>query len=168
MKAITILKKLITIYYYLMLAAFVLGVIILPILLFTNQSSEISFLGTKIDIGALSLYKGLAISALFVILYYFYVKAIYLIKMSLNDLASGNYFSETVINNFKKIGKLFLICGVGEVLAKIIIGLFIDSKIGLEADSSFFLFLIMGLLFMFLSEVFLKARGLQDENELTI
>ncbi len=168
MKAITILKKLITIYYYLMLVAFVLGVIIVPILLFTNQSAEISFLGTKIDIGALSLYKGLAISALFVILYYFYVKAIYLIKMSLNDLGSGHYFSKTVIDNFKKIGKLFLICGVGEVLSKLIIGLFIDSKIGLEVNSSFFLFLIMGLLFMFLSEVFLKARGLKDENDLTI
>ena len=83
-------------------------------------------------------------------------------------MATGNYFSKTVIYNFKKIGKLFLICGVGEVVAKIIIGLFIDSKIGLEADSSFFLFLIMGLLFMFLSEVFLKARGLQEVNDLTI
>ncbi len=168
MKAITILKKLITVYYYFMLIAFVLGIIVLPILFFTNHSFEISFLGAKIDISTLSLYKGLAVSALFVALYYFYFKAIYLIKMSLNHLASGNYFSETVIYNFKKIGKLFLICGVGEVIAKIVIGLFINSKIGFEADSSFFLFLIMGLLFMFLSEVFLKARGLQEVNDLTI
>ena len=83
MKAITILKKLITMYYYLMLAAFGLGVIIVPILLFTNQSSEISFLGTKIDIGALSLYKGLVTSALFVILYYFYVNSAILVPLFL-------------------------------------------------------------------------------------
>ncbi len=103
-----------------------------------------------------------------IVLYFFFFQSIYYLKSSINDLESGNYFSLLVIKNFKKTGILFLILSISEFFGKIIFSLLLNSEIKLEFDSSIFVFFIMGLFLMFLSEVFNKARNIQQENELTI
>jgi hypothetical protein len=168
MKTINILKKLITIYYYAMIIALVAAIISLPLLIVTNQSYEITFLGNTADLGVLPLYKSLITLILVASLYYLFFRAVRLIKMSLKDLSEGNYFSGLVISNFKKIGTLFLICGFGSFVVKLILGFLLANNLKLGIDSSWVIFIIMGLFFLFLSEVFSKAEALKQENDLTI
>jgi hypothetical protein len=168
MKTINILKKLITIYYYLMIIGFVGAIISLPVLLFTNQSYEITFLGSKVDLGVLPLYKSLITLLLVGTLYYLFFRGVRLIKLSLNDLSEGNYFSLLVISNFKKIGTLFLICGFGSAVVKLVLGFLLVSILKVGVDTSWVIFIIIGLFFLFLSEVFSKAGELRRENDLTI
>ena len=168
MKTINILKKLITIYYYLMIIGFVGAIISLPVLLFTNQSYEITFLGSKVDLGVLPLYKSLITLLLVGTLYYLFFRGVRLIKLSLNDLSEGNYFSLLVISNFKKIGTLFLICGFGSAVVKLVLGFLLVNILKVGVDTSWVIFIIIGLFFLFLSEVFSKAGELRRENDLTI
>jgi hypothetical protein len=119
MRSINILKKLISLYYYVMIIGFVGAIISLPLLLFTNNSYEISFLGNKVDLGLLPLYKSLITLLLVGTLYYLFFRSIRLIKLSLTDLSEGNYFSPLVISNFNQIGILFLVCGLVLLLSRL-------------------------------------------------
>lgn len=96
------------------------------------------------------------------------MKTINTLKKCLPDLSNGNYFSDLVIRNFKIIGKLFLICGIGAWLSKIVLRLAFMSDVRIGIDNILVLLTIMGLFFMFLSEVFAKAKKTEQENELTI
>jgi hypothetical protein len=133
-----------------------------------NSKMNPKVLGINVDFSQLSYSKIMIVIGVITALYFVYIKAIYLLKNSLDDLSSGNYFSLLVINNFNKIGKLFLISCVVEFVGRIVLRVLLEKKIGIELDSSVFLFLIMGLFFLFLSEVFAKARGFKQENDLTI
>ena len=167
MKTIDILKKLITIYFYLQVLGFVVLAIVVPILFSLGKFNTLEFLDNH-DISNLSFGRFMSMLLVALILAYQYVKAIYLLKNSLSDLSNGNYFSELVINNFKIIGKLFLICGVGAWLYKIVLRLAFMSDVRIGIDNILVLLTIMGLFFMFLSEVFAKARKTEQENDLTI
>jgi len=105
---------------------------------------------------------------LIITLWVLYFLAIKRLRQSVHDLSMGHYFSELVVTNFKKVGILFLICSAGEVIAKIVLSAFLKSAFKFSLDTSTILFVIMGLFFMFLSEVFEKARKLKLENDLTI
>jgi hypothetical protein len=168
MRSINILKKLISLYYYVMIIGFVGAIISLPLLLFTNNSYEISFLGNKVDLGLLPLYKSLITLLLVGTLYYLFFRSIRLIKLSLTDLSEGNYFSPLVISNFKQIGILFLVCGFGSAFVKVVLGFLLSNMFKVGIDSSWVIFIIMGLFFLFLSQVFAKAQNLQEENDLTV
>lgn len=169
MKTISILKKLINVYYYLMLISLAASVIGIGTFFLTrNSEMNPKILGIHVDFNQLTYSKIMIVIAIIVVLYYVYIKAINLLRKSLDDLSSGNYFSDLVINNFNKIGKLFLISSVIEFLGKIVFGILLKQKFTLGLDSSIFLFLIMGLFFLFLSEVFAKAKRIKQENDLTI
>lgn len=169
MKTITILKKLITIYYYLMFIALGLGAITSMIYLFTRNSSfEIDFLGNSIDLQSVSTVSFIAVICLIGSLYLLFFMAVYYIRETLNDLSEGKYFTSLVISNFNKIGKLFILCGIGSVLVKFILGLILNFSLRVGIDSALVLFIITGLFFMFLSEVFAKGKHLKEENDLTI
>ncbi|WP_299212433.1 DUF2975 domain-containing protein, partial [uncultured Dokdonia sp.] len=64
--------------------------------------------------------------------------------------------------------KLFIMIGIGATVAKMVITLLLESQIGFSLDSTLFVFIILGLFFLFLSEAFEKASQLKKENELTI
>lgn len=169
MKTISILKKFINVYYYLMLisvAASVFG--IATFFLTRNSKMNPKILGIYVDFRNLSSPKIIITLCVIILLYSIYIKAISLLKNSLDDLSTGNYFSTLVVRNFNKIGKLFLISSAVEFLGKIVLQVLLEQKIGMELNSSVFLFLIMGLFFLFLSEVFGKAQLLKEENDLTI
>lgn len=169
MKTISIVKKLINVYYYLMLISLIASVIGIGTFFITrNSEMNPKILGIHVDFNQLTYSKIMIVIAIIVVLYYVYIKAINLLRKSLGDLSSGNYFSELVINNFNKIGKLFLISCMIEFFGKIVFGILLKQKFTLGLDSSIFLFLIMGLFFLFLSEVFAKAKKIEEENDLTI
>lgn len=166
MKAIDILKKLITLYYYL-IGLTLVGIIISPLFHVLGLGFSVTISGNKVNIFDLSLFKCCTIILLLGILVFIYFKAVQGIKKTLKDLSEGNYFSSNVINNFKKAGQYFLICGIIEMLSKVIFS-FLLGYIKVSIDWSIAMFIIIGLFLRFLSEVFDKAKQLKTENDLTI
>jgi hypothetical protein len=162
MKTMNILKKLITVYYY------VVGIVLLvSILLPLFWVFNFMVLGNNTNITLPSVYKLTILILLLVSLLFFHFKSIRIIKMSLNDLSNGNYFSKSVIENFRKAGIYFLVCAVLQTISKIFSSVY-SFTIELGIDVSVLPFLITGLFLMFLSESFLKGQKLQQENDLTI
>ncbi len=169
MKTISILKNFINVYYYLVLFIFITSVFAFSRSFFTQNTEMISeVLEMSIDLNQLNFNERMIVLSVILVVYFMYTRAVFLLKSSLGDLPSGNYFSKLVINNFNKIGKLFLISCTVEFIGRIVLRVIMKKKIGIESDSSVFLFLIMGLFFLFLSEVFAKAGSIKQENDLTI
>lgn len=168
MKTIRVLNVLISIYYYLMVLAFIAGCIMIPLSLFINQPIEMNIFGHQFSLANLPLFQVLIIVPVIFIVLGLFVRLIWFIKTTTKELETGHYFSELVIANFKKIGKLFILCGIGFFILNFILKLFIESELFMGVDSSLFIFIITGLFFMFLSEIFKKANNLEQENDLTI
>ena len=167
MKTIEVLRRLINIYYYLLL--FVLVGIIIFILIMIQQGETIDLkIVEGYDSSSLSIQNLMIITVVPIAIYILFVRAIYLLKGTLKDLSEGNYFSELITKNFKMIGKLILICGVCYAVFKFVTRLLLLRDIRLGIDFSLITPIIIGLFFMFLREVITKARLTEQENNLTI
>jgi len=64
------------------------------------------------DVSILSTGNFICIYLISGVIYFYFFKAILLFKNSLKDLSTRKYFSELVTHNFKRMGPVFLICGV--------------------------------------------------------
>lgn len=167
MKPIIILKKVINVYYYVLIVVLGLGLLTSP-LLFLKKKYEVTFLGTTVDINQISFVNSCIVLLLLIGVWGLYFFAVKKLRNIVYDLSKGYYFSQLVVSNFNKVGKLFLACGIVEVLAKLVLSYILDSKFKFSVDSSMILFIIMGLFFMFLSEAFKIAKEAKQENDLTI
>ncbi len=167
MKAINTFKKIITVYFFLLAAGNAVLFVLLPILFAQGKFTTLEHFD-GFDISSLSMGRFLSMLLVAAFLQFQYIKAIYFLKNSLTDLSTGNYFSELVINNFKKVGNSFLICGIGFWAFKIVVRIALMSDIKIGIDHALVLLTIIGLFFLFLSEVFAKARKTEQENKLTI
>jgi len=167
MKTISTFKKAINFYFYLLILIFFVLAFVIPIQYANDTDTPINFIedfdfsGLRVDIFSINLLG-------FLVLFFLYIRAVYLIKNCLNDLSNGDYFSKKVTLNFKKAGKLFIISGIGVLVFKFVLRLTFVGDIWLGIDHAFMLSLVLGLFLMFLSEVFTKARKTQEENDLTI
>ena len=166
MKTLETLKKLINFYYYFLVLGFVFFTL-LPILFWFGKIKSLDLI-KGYDFNNLNLLELFVITFVLICIYFFFVKAIYLLKGTLKDLSEGNYFSELVINNFKIIGKYVLISGISFSVFRFILRLILLSDIKIGIDNTLIISIIIGLFFMFLSEAFAKARQVKQENDLTI
>jgi hypothetical protein len=167
MKTISILKKLIKFYYYFLVLAFGALAIVVPIQYRNGKPNNLSLVGDY-NLYDLSFWKFSIILLVFLALLSLYIRAVFLLKKCLNDLSNSNYFSILVTTSFKKAGKFFIISGICFSVFKFVLGLILTNNIKLVADNTLILPLIMGLFLMFLSEVFVKAKKTEEENNLTI
>ncbi|WP_299902528.1 DUF2975 domain-containing protein [uncultured Aquimarina sp.] len=167
MKPIYILKKLINFYYY--FVGFGLGISFISLVyrFFVPKMINPHFLESDTLYSSNSI-KVVIIQLLYLGMLFIFFKSIELLTKSLSDLSEGNHFSPAVIKNFKNSGKLFIMISIIEISAKIFTNLFLENKLIFEIDTSIILFPIIGLFFLYLHEVFSKARTLQNENDLTI
>jgi len=133
-----------------------------------NIDRESKVFGNNVNINDLNSFQNIYIISTLILFGYLVIKAFYYIKISLKDLSVGDYFSPIVISSFKKGGILFLACGFFKIIIKIIIPFILKEEFSFKFDTSIFLFLIIGLLLLFLSEVFNNASQLKQENGLTI
>ncbi|PWG05739.1 DUF2975 domain-containing protein [Polaribacter aquimarinus] len=172
MKSISILKKLIIFYYYFAIFGILVLTIGFPIVFNLKknkaESLVLNFMDMNIDVVDMNLTPFIIIILIGVIIIFQLLRGIYYFKKSLNDLANGNYFSELVVNNFKKTGKCFLIFGFGQWIYRIIIQIVVLEDLKLGINNTLFLATILGLFFLFLSDAFAKAKETKQENDLTI
>lgn len=169
MKSISILKKLINIYFYLLVFGVIATVIYTPFRLINGKIDNIHIrFFSDYDISQLRNGMFLTVLMMSLLLYYFFIRAVFLLKNSLKDLSEGHYFSDLIIKNFKKIGRLSILCGFGFSAYQFILRFIFDSEMRLVPSNTFMISIIIGLFFLFLSEVFAKAKLTKEENDLTI
>lgn len=94
--------------------------------------------------------------------------AVYYLKKSMKDLVNGVYFSEKVIKSFRSLGVLLVVMSIIEFIAILVLEILINSELLIKLDSSNLFYFVLGLFFMFLSEIFQKGRTMKEENDLTI
>ncbi|RZJ49017.1 MAG: DUF2975 domain-containing protein [Chryseobacterium sp.] len=80
----------------------------------------------------------------------------------INELSKDNFFTENAVKNLKILGFGMLFFGS----VHLVIDIFTSPQ---SFDTTPpLLFIITGLIFIFLKEIFAKGRKMQEENELTI
>ena len=167
MKTISILKKLINIYYFLLLIGVFFITAIVPILFASDKIESFNII-EGYDISTFTILEFTVFLIITTIIYIIFVAAIYFIKTSLDDLTDENYFSEKVITNFNKSGKLILISGIASTVFEFFLRIILSNKLEFSLDFDLILMIIIGLFLLFLSEVFEKGRRTKQENDLTI
>lgn len=167
MKPISILKKLITALYYILGLGFLINIFKVIKSFFSPKMVNPTLLKGE-ELYSSNSIKVIIVQIIAILLLFAFFKAINFLKNSLNDLSAGNHFSNKVIRNFKSAGILLVICGLGELLGKIIAGFLFENRFNINFDSSIILFPVIGLFFLYLHEVFSEARAIQNEHNLTV
>ncbi|KQT15311.1 hypothetical protein ASG31_15400 [Chryseobacterium sp. Leaf404] len=80
----------------------------------------------------------------------------------LNELSKDNFFTENALNSFKILGFGLIVFGSIHLAIDLLTS---SQRFDLTPP---FLFIITGLIFIFLKEIFAKGRKIQEENDLTI
>ncbi|MFY0629063.1 MAG: DUF2975 domain-containing protein [Flavobacteriaceae bacterium] len=112
-----------------------------------------------------------------------FIYAIYLLKKVIPSFKEADFYSETVIKNLKKSGKIFIFIGLSMTLFKLIILLFVQSFVAFNGyyswwgvffallgtiDFAMVCLVIIGLFFLLFSDSYKSAGKLKAENDLTI
>lgn len=80
----------------------------------------------------------------------------------INELSKDNFFTDKAVQNFKILGFGLLFFGIIHLLIDLV-----NSPHNFDLTPPFF-FVITGLIFIFLKEIFARGKKMQEENELTI
>ncbi len=88
----------------------------------------------------------------------------------LKEIEKKQYFSEKNISYFKKIGNIFITYTINVFVLKFLLALIERSSFHFfnEFKNELTFLIPTGLAFYLLSEIFKRAKALQEENELTI
>jgi hypothetical protein len=100
----------------------------------------------------------------------FFVYAAYLFKKILELFQKKKIFDDTVIKHLDQTGKAILIGYVIYALSAFFYTTLVENTISLELNVTLdSLFIVgLGLFFIVLSEVFLMAKNIKEENDLTV
>lgn len=102
-----------------------------------------------------------------------FIIAIYHLRLLVSNFLTGKIFTELQVKYLNRIGILVILTSIANLLFPILKGIFSTEKLrinlGISADfGSFWFSFALGLFFIFLSEVFEKARLLKEDQDYTI
>ena len=88
----------------------------------------------------------------------------------LKEIENGNYFSDTNIKHFKKIGNIFIWYTINVLVLRFLLAATKGSTFNFfnELKAEFTFLIPAGLAFYIFAEMFKRAKKAEDENELTI
>lgn len=88
----------------------------------------------------------------------------------LKEVELGNYFSDKNINNFKKIGSIFIWYTISVLVLRFLLASIGKSTFNFfqELKAEFTFLIPAGLAFYILAEIFKRGKHAEEENELTI
>lgn len=102
-----------------------------------------------------------------------FIYIVYVLRKVVRSFFKRKLFVPIQISGLKIIGNLIIIATITEVAIDFLLRLFLEQKtnIGIDLKPSFnslWFTLALGLFFILLSKSFGYAKGLQEENELTV
>lgn len=171
MKLNKLFKHLIDLAFYLMLPVVIFfpGTI-LYILIFPQQSIiKVNIPYTEQGFGS----GALLFTICFFILFLLFFAGFFQLRKFAGQLLKKKLFSSEVIKSTKKAGQFFTACGLGSLVFIGINSLLtnegkISITFGISNFSLLLFLLIVGVLFLLLSDAFARALKLKEENDLTV
>ncbi len=129
--------------------------------------SKVNLINSDVDV---SLEAYLIYAILYMIAFSFVILGIYQLKKTMKLFIEKHIFQKEISLAFKKAGKSFLIFIYGTYIIDVFLIIwtknsnrFIDLL-----STELFIFLILGYLMFFLSDIFKEGIAIREENELTI
>jgi H+/Cl- antiporter ClcA len=174
MKILNTLRTCIKIFYYLALISLLISVVvIISIIFFQSGFSDVFTINFK-EYSVESKWETvmLIITAYIPVLVGFC--AVYCLKKFVDDISLTNLFSEKQVVFLRKIGVNIIVYIIVSYVISFILDVIYNrtTKIGFSYEddliSNYFFILIIGLFFIFLSEIFKIAKQHKEENELTV
>ena len=171
MKLNKLFKLLIDLAFFLMIpiVVFFPGTI-LYILIFPQQSIiKVNIPYTEQGFGS----GALLFTICFFILFLLFFAGFFQLRKFAGQLLKKKLFSLEVIKSTKKIGQFFTACGLGSLIFVGINSLLtnegtVSITFGISNFSMLLFLLIVGVLFLLLSDAFARALKLKEENDLTV
>lgn len=168
MRASTLLQTILNLaYYFFLIIGAALFIFILYILFGGPIKYPLSMFSEYITIDSKKILLFLLIPSLMFHAAYTYL--VYLIKKLVDDLADGQLFNRFQVAGFKHIGQMLIFLSITESIFDFIFKLIFKSRMKVQIDSSnFWISILLGLFFIFLSTIFKRAQDLKEENDLTV
>lgn len=98
----------------------------------------------------------------------FWAYALYLFKTVLSHFKRQQFFHDKVIAMLDQTGKAILVGFAFDIVPEFLYDAIRFGDLNFEMNTYTFFVLMLGLFFIVLSEVFLMAKGLKEENDLTV
>ncbi len=178
MKTIRTLNALINILFYILVVFIVSITIFYIIILFFGDHLPLLFQGYRMifSFG----WKLLIVPVFTYINFILFIMGIYYMKKTIPSFKKHDFYSESMIKNLKKAGKLFVFIGSSMIFFKLLGLLVFQNTIGLgkgwtllfsilgSIDLPMISLIIIGLFLLLFSDSFKNGKALQEENKLTI
>lgn len=186
MKTIQILRTLINILFYTLIAVFIIGFIFFSLLLFFPESLPDPLGSFSMLFSSMFTWKIYLVPLSTVINYVLLIIAIFFLKKSVASFLMSDFYSENVIRNLKKAGNIFIFIGVFTIITQLFAVLYIQNLANnmMQMKTSFLITLsnilaatidlesvisiVIGLFFLLFGKIFENSRILKQENDLTI
>ncbi|WP_411765965.1 DUF2975 domain-containing protein [Winogradskyella sp. A3E31] len=186
MKTINLLKNLINILFWGMILFSILGFILIIYLFISPESLPLMFQGYRMLFDSDFPWQIWISPLSYVLGFLLFIVSIYYLKKCIRPFQERRFYSEEVIENLKKAGRLFIFIALGTSLIRIIAALAFNTYANISViggsfgsgqtslavlsaigNINFFL-LIIGLFLLVFSSAFENGKFLKEENDLTI
>jgi hypothetical protein len=186
MKTIKILRTLINILFYALIAVFGIGCFFFIILLLFPESLPMPLRSFLMIFNQPFGWKVYLVPLSSVVNFLLLIVAMFYLRKSTTSFLKSDFYNESVTKNFKKAGNVFVFIGVSSIIIQLFSVLYIQNltysmvqiKIGFfinllnvlaaALDLKSTLAIIIGLFFLLFSNIFENSRVLKQENDLTI
>ena len=186
MKTIQILRTLINILFYTLIAVLVIGFIFIILLFFFPET-----LPTPLGMFTMVFnqpfgWEVYLIPITTVVNYVLLIIAVFLLRKGTTSFLVSDFYNEKVTTNFKKAGNIFVFIGLSTVVLQLFTALYMQNITNnmMQVKTNFListlntlvavidlkstLAIIIGLFFLLFSKIFENSRVLKQENDLTI
>jgi len=191
MKTIQILRTLINILFYTLIAVFITGIIFFILLFFFPELlptplGSFSMIFNQMLFNQPFGWKIYLVPLSTVINYVLLIIAMFFLKKSVSSFLNSDFYSKNVIRNLKKGGNIFIFIGVYSIIILLFAALYIQNLASnmVQMKTNFLITLsnilvatidlksiisiIIGLFFLLFGKIFENSRILKQENDLTI
>ncbi|TBW29869.1 DUF2975 domain-containing protein [Gramella sp. KN1008] len=169
MKSSVLLRNIISLAYY---SFIIVGVAVFGILIFTliwDENMALEIFKNSDDFKITSVRALISLLTYSLISFGFWIYLFRLIRNLMDSLTSKSIFTKFQISSFKIIGQLLILVTVIDTLFSFIFEIIFTDQVHIKTGfMNFWLLIVLGLFFIFISQIFNKARLYKEENELTI
>jgi len=187
MKTIQLLRTLINILFFTLIAVFSIGFIFTLILFFSPDSLPLPLRGFSMlfnnNFFSWQMYLVPLITG---INYILFIISIFYLKKSVSSFIASDYYSEKATTNLKKAGNIFIFIGASTIFIQLFAVLYVQNlthniiqmktnifiriinTAAASIDLKSILAIIIGLFFLLFTKIFEHSRKLEQENDLTI
>lgn len=186
MKTIKILRILINILFYTLIAVFAIGFIFILLLFFFPNIVPMPLKGFSMMFNQPFGWKIYLVPVSTILNYMLLIAAIFLLRKGTSSFLISDFYNEKVTTNFKKAGNIFVFIGISTIVIQLFTVVYVLSiannmmqmktnflitiinTLAAAVDLKSVLSIIIGLFFLLFSKIFENSRILKQENDLTI